>query len=115
MCPTAHLWFFSAATLPRLLQACGFAVKEVRTLRGDGNNLYQYALMAAGSRLNDLRLRLHPRREGIGQRATRGDSERAMSSARHRATEAKYRRPHGSERRPRRSRPPVGWRHGCGC
>jgi SAM-dependent methyltransferase len=63
MCPPAHLWFFSPATLPRLLQACGFDVKESRTLRGDGNNLYQYALMAVGSQLNDLRLRLRPRRE----------------------------------------------------
>jgi SAM-dependent methyltransferase len=81
MCPPAHLWFFSAATLPRLLQACGFAVKEVRTLRGDGNNLYQYALMAAGSRLNDLRLHLRPRREDRARQAGAGDSERAISSA----------------------------------
>src|ERR1700674_2316559 len=81
MCPPAHLWFFSSATLPRLLQDCGFAVKEVKTLRGDGNNLYQYALMAAGSRLNDLRLRLHPRRQGHGRLADRGDSQRAKSSA----------------------------------
>jgi SAM-dependent methyltransferase len=58
MCPPAHLWFFSAATLPRLLSSCGFEVTEVKTLRGDGNNLYQYALMAAGSRLNDLRVSL---------------------------------------------------------
>ena len=58
MCPPAHLWFFSPTTLPRLLGACGFEVMEVRTLRGDGNNLYQYALMAAGSWLNELRLRL---------------------------------------------------------
>lgn len=56
MCPPAHLWFFSATTLPRLLQSCGFEVLETRTLRGDGNNLYQYALMAAGDRVNDLRL-----------------------------------------------------------
>ena len=63
MCPPAHLWFFSPTTLPRLLQVCGFDVKEVRTLRGDGNNLYQYALMAAGNRLNDLRLRLRRRSE----------------------------------------------------
>jgi SAM-dependent methyltransferase len=62
MCPPAHLWFFSPTTLPRLLRSCGFDVKKVRTLRGDGNNLYQYALMAAGSRLNDLRLRLRPRK-----------------------------------------------------
>ncbi len=81
MCPPAHLWFFSSATLPRLLQDCGFDVKEVKTLRGDGNNLYQYALMAAGSRLNDLRLRLHPRRQADERLADRGDSQRAMSSA----------------------------------
>jgi SAM-dependent methyltransferase len=83
MCPPAHLWFFSATTLPRLLQACGFEVKEVRTWRGDGNNLYQYALMAAGSRLNDLRLRLHPQPEARGQRPGRGDGElrSAASSA----------------------------------
>jgi len=55
MCPPAHLWFFSAATLPRLLGSCGFEVLEVRTQRGDGNNLYQYALMAAGNWLNDMR------------------------------------------------------------
>jgi SAM-dependent methyltransferase len=62
MCPPAHLWFFSPATLPRLVNACGFEVKEVATLRGDGNNLYQYALMAAGNQLNELRLRALPRR-----------------------------------------------------
>jgi hypothetical protein len=81
MCPPAHLWFFSSATLPRLLEECGFEVKEVKTLRGDGNNLYQYALMAAGSRLNDLRLRLQPRRQAQGLLADRGDSQRAISSA----------------------------------
>ena len=58
MCPPAHLWFFSSATLPRLLEACGFQVVETRTLRGDGNNLYQYALMAAGNGLNELRHRI---------------------------------------------------------
>ncbi len=58
MCPPAHLWFFSRETLPRLLAACGFDVVEVRTWRGDGNNVYQYALMAAGNALNDFRLRL---------------------------------------------------------
>jgi hypothetical protein len=58
MCPPAHLWFFSQTTLPRLLEICGFEVGEVRTLRGDGNNLYQYALMAAGNWLNDMRLSL---------------------------------------------------------
>jgi len=78
MCPPAHLWFFSPTTLPRLLQACGFEVKEVRTLRGDGNNLYQYALMAAGSRLNDLRLRLRPHREAYTQPAARGEDKGAI-------------------------------------
>jgi len=58
MCPPAHLWFFSAKTLPRLLETCGFEVLEVKTLRGDGNNVYQYALMALGNWLNDFRLRL---------------------------------------------------------
>ncbi len=71
MCPPAHLWFFSSQTLPRLLRDCGFEVNEVRTLRGDGNNLYQYALMAAGNRLNNLRLRLRsrasPRPRATGQ------------------------------------------------
>ncbi len=72
MCPPAHLWFFSAATLPRLVSACGFEVKEVTTLRGDGNNLYQYALMAAGNRLNDLRLRLRRGGSSAAARAGRG-------------------------------------------
>jgi SAM-dependent methyltransferase len=81
MCPPAHLWFFSAATLPRLLRTCGFEVMEVKTLRGDGNNLYQYALMAAGSRLNDLRLHLRrgadvPLR-AAGQGGDRGTLSRA--------------------------------------
>jgi SAM-dependent methyltransferase len=61
MCPPAHLWFFSSTTLPRLLRDCGFEILETRTWRGDGNNVYQYALMAAGSRLNALRLMLHRR------------------------------------------------------
>lgn len=80
MCPPAHLWFFSPTTLPRLLQACDFEVKEVRTLRGDGNNLYQYALMAAGSRLNDMRLRIRPRREA-GAQSTRPGEAKATSSS----------------------------------
>jgi SAM-dependent methyltransferase len=61
MCPPAHLWFFSATTLPRLLEACGFEIVEVRTLRGDGNNVYQYALMAAGNWLNEARQAFRPR------------------------------------------------------
>jgi len=79
MCPPAHLWFFSPTTLPRLLQTCGFEVKEVRTLRGDGNNLYQYALMAAGSRLNDLRLRLRPQKGADAQPAGYGGDKSAIS------------------------------------
>jgi SAM-dependent methyltransferase len=58
MCPPTHLWFFSPATLPRLLASHGFEVLEVATLRGDGNNLYQHALMALGARLNSLRRRI---------------------------------------------------------
>jgi SAM-dependent methyltransferase len=83
MCPPAHLWFFSPATLPRLLQACGFEALEVMTLRGDGNNLYQYALMAVGSRLNDLRVRLrgHSRPQGAGGE-TRTPESRHRSSTR---------------------------------
>src|SRR5439155_13095049 len=81
MCPPAHLWFFSPTTLPRLLHACGFEVQEVTTLRGDGNNLYQYALMAAGSRLNDLRLRLRPRREADARTAGRGEDKSRTSSS----------------------------------
>jgi SAM-dependent methyltransferase len=73
MCPPAHLWFFSAATLPRLLSSCGFEVVEVKTLRGDGNNLYQYALMAAGSRLNDLRA-------GLGRRPRPRASSEAQNA-----------------------------------
>src|SRR5256885_15602753 len=81
MCPPAHLWFFSPTTLPRLLHACGFEVKEVRTLRGDGNNLYQYALMAAGSRVNDLRLRLRPHREADARPAGHGECKSTTASS----------------------------------
>jgi SAM-dependent methyltransferase len=63
MCPPAHLWFFSSTTLPRLLRDCGFEVMEVRTLRGDGNNLYQYALIWSGSQLNKLRHIFHSREQ----------------------------------------------------
>jgi SAM-dependent methyltransferase len=81
MCPPAHLWFFSAATLPRLLRTCGFEVNEVKTLRGDGNNLYQYVLMAAGSRLNDLRLLLRRGRHARSRTAEQSGHEGAMSAA----------------------------------
>jgi SAM-dependent methyltransferase len=80
MCPPAHLWFFSSATLPRLLRSCGFEVAEVKTLRGDGNNLYQYALMAAGSRLNDLRLLLSRGRDARPRSAGQGGPKGTISS-----------------------------------
>jgi SAM-dependent methyltransferase len=83
MCPPAHLWFFSRETLPRLLRACGFDPLEVKTLRGDGNNLYQYALMAAGNSLNDLRLRLTPKKHATRgpQEGTAGSTSAAPSSS----------------------------------
>jgi len=81
MCPPAHLWFFSSATLPRLLRDCGFEVSEVRTLRGDGNNLYQYALMAAGSGLNELRLRLTAGRPCPARPAARRDKATASTGS----------------------------------
>lgn len=62
--PPAHLWYFSAQTLPRLLAQCGFEVVEVATLRGDGNNLYHHALVGAGARLHGVLPR--SRREGTG-------------------------------------------------
>jgi hypothetical protein len=58
MNPPAHLWYFSPTTLPRLLARAGFEILEVATLRGDGNNFYQHALIALGARLNALRRRL---------------------------------------------------------
>jgi len=79
MCPPAHLWFFSRATLPRLLQACGFEVKEITTLRGDGNNVYQYALMAAGNWLNELRPRSGKRAES--RPPAHGNGQGPVSSA----------------------------------
>ena len=81
MCPPAHLWFFSPTTLPRLLQACGFEVEEVTTLRGDGNNVYQYALMAAGNWLNELRLRPRSGKRPVSPPAARGDGQGTESSA----------------------------------
>jgi SAM-dependent methyltransferase len=72
MCPPAHLWFFSSTTLPTLLEACGYDVLEVKTRRGDGNNVYQYALMATGNALNGVRLLLRPRRSRSPQLARDG-------------------------------------------
>jgi SAM-dependent methyltransferase len=60
MCPPAHLWYFSRPTLAGLLTRCGLQVAEITTLRGDGNNFYQYALIALGAGLNGLRRRLRP-------------------------------------------------------
>jgi SAM-dependent methyltransferase len=59
----AHLWYFSAETLPRLLANCGFETLQARTARGDGWNPYQHLLAAFGSRLNDLQraVRRRPR------------------------------------------------------
>jgi SAM-dependent methyltransferase len=78
MCPPAHLWFFSSTTLPRLLRNIGFEVLEARTLRGDGNNLYQYSLLWAGNQLNSLRHGLSPRRR---PRSTARDDGRAVAVA----------------------------------
>jgi SAM-dependent methyltransferase len=61
MSPPGHLWYFSPATLPALLRACGFEPLEVATLRGDGNNPYQHALIGLGGRLNGLRRRVRGR------------------------------------------------------
>jgi hypothetical protein len=62
---------------------------EVRTLRGDGNNLYQYALMAAGNRLNDLRLRFtlgrNTRPRATGQAGDAGAISKALPSVAHSA------------------------------
>ncbi|HTS21086.1 MAG TPA: class I SAM-dependent methyltransferase [Casimicrobiaceae bacterium] len=81
MCPPAHLWFFSRTTLPRLVDACGFDVKQVATLRGDGNNLYQYALMAAGNGLNDLRVRLLGREPARAEPVQRAEAKTTIPSA----------------------------------
>jgi SAM-dependent methyltransferase len=80
MCPPAHLWFFSSTTLPPLLRECGFDVKQVTTQRGDGNNLYQYALMAAGNALNELRQRFRSPGRGHAHPATRPDAGAITSS-----------------------------------
>jgi SAM-dependent methyltransferase len=76
MCPPAHLWYFSPATLPRLLAKCGFAVLQVRTLRGDGNNIYQHGLIALGGRLNALRRRLQAPSRSINDGASAGAAPR---------------------------------------
>jgi SAM-dependent methyltransferase len=67
MCPPAHLWYFSASTLPRLLHDCGFEILEVATQRGDGNNIYQHTLIGMGSRLNRLRRRMQALRRTAEQ------------------------------------------------
>jgi hypothetical protein len=66
--PPAHLWYFSSTTLARLLSQCGFEILEIRTLRGDGNNLYQHLLIAFGSRINTMRYRI--RRRGVPSSAS---------------------------------------------
>jgi SAM-dependent methyltransferase len=92
MCPPAHLWFFSSSTLPRLLSGSGFDILEVKTLRGDGNNVYQYALMAAGNWLNELRRLLRPRPSTRGQThapaaaAVESVSGRSATAASHRSS-----------------------------
>jgi SAM-dependent methyltransferase len=73
MCPPAHLWYFSQHTLPRLLARLDYEVIEVAALRGDGNNLYQHALIAAGGRLNGLRRSLQRRTTNDERRAGVGD------------------------------------------
>jgi SAM-dependent methyltransferase len=83
MCPPAHLWFFSSTTLPRLLGDCGFDVLQVRTLRGDGNNPYQYALIWAGNQMNRLRQGLRPPARAAGTSTQEGKS--AISAARSKA------------------------------
>jgi hypothetical protein len=56
------------------LAKCGFEVLEVATLRGDGNNLYQHALIALGSRLNALRRRVQRRRASTRAAGMEGTS-----------------------------------------
>lgn len=69
MCPPAHLWYFSPQTLTRLLRHIGFDILEAHSLRGDGNNVYQHALVAMGGRLNALRRRISRRRFASQKRA----------------------------------------------
>jgi SAM-dependent methyltransferase len=78
MCPPAHLWFFSPATLPRLLARCGFEMIEVATLRGDGNNLYQHALIALGGKLNTLRRSLASTQRTARQGQQTGDRRQGL-------------------------------------
>jgi SAM-dependent methyltransferase len=65
LAPPAHLWYFSPATLPRLLAQLGFEVVEVATLRGDGTNPYQHALIGAGARLRAWGSLLRGRRSTV--------------------------------------------------
>ncbi len=55
VCPPTHLWYWTPATLSRMLHTLGFEVLEVATERGDGKNLYQHMLIALGGRVNALR------------------------------------------------------------
>lgn len=90
----AHLWYFSAATLPRLLGQCGFEMLDVRTARGDGWNPYQHLLAAFGRQLNDaqrwIRQRpqpaaLQPAAAGAAVPARLGSAQRAWVTLMQRA------------------------------
>ena len=63
--------------------ACNWCIRhqalEVRTSRGDGNNLYQYALIWTGNQLNAVLKRLRPRQRS---RPTERNDESAPSAAR---------------------------------
>ncbi len=75
LCPPAHLWYFSPKTLTRLLRQLSFDILEAHSLRGDGNNVYQHALIAAGGRLNALRrLIMRPQASAIPQLASGVDA-----------------------------------------
>lgn len=83
--PPAHLWYFSPTTLPRLVAQLGFEVIEVATLRGDGTNPYQHALIGAGARLRAWGSQLRGRRsiggtskQAAGGRASSGNDARAQ-------------------------------------